>query len=132
MGQVCVLVHGSPLDQGSWDGLVPLLVGGRRVASYDLRGHGSAVGAPLAGSMTDCADDLAERLDLLGITRPHLVGLGRSGGAALRGTVSGPGTTTNPAVYQGHSLPPFAEAARLLEETGPRPAPVIARWFPPR
>ncbi|MEW1616179.1 MULTISPECIES: alpha/beta fold hydrolase [unclassified Streptomyces] len=63
-------MHGSPLDQGSWDGLVPLLVGGRRVVSYDLRGHGSAAGAPPAGSMTDYADDLAELLDLLGITRP--------------------------------------------------------------
>src|SRR4051794_29916299 len=81
-GPAIVLVHGTPLDLRSWDGVATHL-GGRRTIRYDVRGHGAAKGTPVSGP-AELAADLVEVLDRCGIADAHLVGHSWGGQIVLR------------------------------------------------
>ncbi|MGW5852228.1 alpha/beta fold hydrolase [Streptomyces sp. NPDC055254] len=132
-GQPCVLLHGSPLDQHSWDMLVPLLSHDRRVVCYDLRGHGSAATAPIADSVDVFARDLEVLLDSLEVAQAHVVGHSFGGQVAQRFAVRCPSRVHRLTLLctRATPYPAFDEAARELERTGHlEPSTVIARWFP--
>ncbi|ODU01607.1 MAG: hypothetical protein ABS81_20255 [Pseudonocardia sp. SCN 72-86] len=57
-GAPMLLVHGTPLDLTSWDGVVAALPG-RRTVRYDVRGHGAAEGSPV--SWPACSTGMTER-----------------------------------------------------------------------
>jgi 3-oxoadipate enol-lactonase len=71
-GPAVVLVHGTPLELGAWEQLVPLLKQRGRIVRYDLRGHGTAAAEPLPRSYDDLALDLRRLLDSLRIERLRL------------------------------------------------------------
>ncbi|MFF4935070.1 alpha/beta fold hydrolase [Streptomyces griseofuscus] len=126
-------MHGSPLDQHCWDGLVPLLRGKYRVITYDLRGHGSAASASPAVGMRDFTDDLAVLLDELDITRTHLVGHSFGGQVAQRFAIEHPDSVRRLVLLctRATPYPAFHEAARLLEKDGPGASTsAVSRWFP--
>ena len=62
-GEPVVLVHGTPLDLTSWDGVVAA-VPGRRTVRYDVRGHGAAAGTPVPGPQELAADLVARVMGL--------------------------------------------------------------------
>jgi pimeloyl-ACP methyl ester carboxylesterase len=68
------LVHGFPLDHTMWTAQIDGLVDHYRLIAPDLRGFGqSSLGSPDAAagiSMERYADDLAELLNVLGISEP--------------------------------------------------------------
>ncbi|MEU1278023.1 alpha/beta fold hydrolase [Streptomyces sp. NPDC005805] len=133
-GEPCVLLHGSPLDRHSWDALIPYLARDARVIAYDLRGHGTAAGAPPAVSVADYADDLAALLDRLGVDRAHVVGHSFGGEVAQRFALAFPGRVRRLTLLctRATPYPAFREAARLLADSGPAVrVSAVARWFPP-
>ncbi|WP_433456438.1 alpha/beta fold hydrolase (plasmid) [Streptomyces sp. CA-142005] len=133
-GEPYVLVHGSPLDQRAWDGIMPLLATGARVITYDLRGHGTAASAPPARTRDDFVDDLATLLDQLQITTVHLLGHSFGGQIAQLFAARLTGRTRRLALLctRATPFPLFADAASVLEHSGlPDPGPILARWFPP-
>src|SRR5215510_7033795 len=79
-GPVACFTHSLASDGGMWaEQLPPLLAAGYRVLRLDMRGHGGS--DPVAGdySMAQLADDAAEALDFLGISRVHFIGLSIGG-----------------------------------------------------
>jgi 3-oxoadipate enol-lactonase len=77
-----VLVHAFGLDRRMWRDTIAALPTHRRVIAYDLRGHGSASGAPHVRSLQHFAHDLDELLDRLNVERAHVVGLSLGGAIA--------------------------------------------------
>lgn len=67
-----VLIHAFSVDRRMWDAQVEVLRPHYRVLRYDLRGHGTSVGAIEAFS---AVEDLAALLEERGIARATLVGL---------------------------------------------------------
>nr|WP_277349100.1 alpha/beta hydrolase [Streptomyces sp. HNM0575] len=133
-GEPYVLVHGTPLDQRSWDGMVPLLAAGARVITYDLRGHGTAADAPPARTCDDFVDDLTRLLDLMGIEQAHLLGHSFGGQIAQLFAARRAERTRGLVLLctRATPFPAFADAASALEKDGPPDsAAVLARWFPP-
>jgi pimeloyl-ACP methyl ester carboxylesterase len=75
-GDVLVLVHGITGSMRNWALVAPALASGRRVISYDQRGHGlsSDPTPPDDYTLDLLADDLRRLLDGLGVQRFALVG----------------------------------------------------------
>jgi pimeloyl-ACP methyl ester carboxylesterase len=89
-GPAVLLVHALGLDWRMWETVMVALCAGRRVFAYDIRGHGSAAGAPTRFSMADTAADLIGVLDALELDRAHVVGLSYGGGIAQTAAVAHP------------------------------------------
>ena len=77
-GEAVVLIHAFSVDRRMWDAQVEVLRPHYRVLRYDLRGHGTSVGATEPFS---AVEDLAALLEERGIARAALVGL--SNGARI-------------------------------------------------
>lgn len=134
-GPVVVLIHPLGLDHRAWAPVVPKLATGRRVVSYDLRGHGGAAGAD-PYSMADVAADVVGLLDALGVDQAHLAGLSFGGAIAQAAAVAAPervaslallGTTDEP-------MPEVFEARAVAAERdglAAQVAPSLTRWFTP-
>jgi 3-oxoadipate enol-lactonase len=88
-----------------WDLVMPGLSTGRRVFAYDIRGHGSAAGAPVPAAMTDTG------ADLLGVDQAHVVGLSYGGGIAQAAAVTAPDRFASLALLATTDHP-FSRAAR--------------------
>src|SRR5580698_8346254 len=74
------ITHSLASDGGSWAEQVPaLLQAGFRVLRIDMRGHGGS--DPVAGNytMAALADDVAQVLARLGLSRVHYLGLSIGG-----------------------------------------------------
>jgi pimeloyl-ACP methyl ester carboxylesterase len=80
-----VLIHGWPLNGGSWERQsAVLLAAGFRVITYDRRGFGRS-SAPDAGYDYDTlSGDLAKIIDKLALTDATLVGFSMGGGEVAR------------------------------------------------
>src|SRR5271155_3397481 len=79
-GPVVCITHSLASDGGSWaEQVPPLLQAGFRVLRIDMRGHGGS--DPVAGdyTMAALADDVAQVLAGLGLSRVHYIGLSIGG-----------------------------------------------------
>lgn len=134
-GPVVVLVHGTPLDAASWDGVVERLSPHCRVITYDLRGHGSARSSPVPDSYGPLADDLARLLDALEVDRAHVAGHSFGGQVVMSFAAAHPERLTALSVVcsRVRPFPPFAAAADEIDAGGMRAVSeaVIARWWSP-
>ncbi len=134
-GPPVVLVHALGLDWHMWEPVMAGLAAGRRVYTYDVRGHGSATEAPRPSCMDDLATDLFEVMDALGLDCAHVVGLSYGGGIVQTAATLAPArfasmtliATTNVA------FDAFENRARSIEQDGmpAQVAPSLTRWFTP-
>lgn len=134
-GPAVVLIHALGLDWRMWEPLMTALAVGRRVFAYDLRGHGSATGAPPPRTMNDLAADLFRLLDVLGLEQPHVVGLSYGGGIAQTAAIAHPARFLSLSLLATTDFPfeTFEARARAAEADGmaAQIAPSITRWFTP-
>lgn len=134
-GPPVVLLHAGIVDQRSWDGLVPHLVGaGYRAVRYDARGWGRSTTADVAFSNRA---DLVAVLDALRIGRAALVGNSRGGQVALDPAIELPdrvvavvGVAAGLDGFGGHPTPDevavFEEMERLESAEPKDPEAIIA------
>ena len=79
-GTPLLLVHGFPLDHSMWQGQIDALSRDAHVIAPDLRGFGASSVTPGLVTMQRMADDLAEMLASMKVTRPVvLCGLSMGG-----------------------------------------------------
>lgn len=128
-GAPMVLVHGTPLDLTSWDGVVDALAG-RRTIRYDVRGHGAAEGTPVPGAR-ELAADLVAVLDETGVDAAHLVGHSWGGQIVLRAALDHPGRVSRLSVVCSRAapFPAFHDVAAGLRAGTADRAASLARWF---
>lgn len=133
-GPAVVLVHGTPLDAGSWRLIAPALARtGRRVIAYDLRGHGSAAPTRLEPDHALLAADLGRLLDLLAIERAHVVGHSFGAQVAQRFALDLPRRLASLTIVCGRltPFPPFEEVAARVAAAGvgPLAEKLMERWL---
>jgi pimeloyl-ACP methyl ester carboxylesterase len=114
-GDPLVLVHGSWVDGGVWDGILPLLSRSFEVVVYDRRGHSRSSCPPGQGSVRDDVDDLASLIELLDLGPAHVAGASMGGSIALRLAAARPELLRSVTVHE----PPFFDL--LCAEEPPIP-----------
>ena len=133
-GPPLLLIHGTPLDLLAWDPLVPLLVvEGRRVIRYDLRGHGSAADVPVPPSFSELAADVVSLLDALGVESARVIGHSFGGEIAQQLAIDHPGRVASLIVVCSRftPFPAFAAGADALDAGGAEEVDrnAMERWF---
>ena len=113
-GEALFLVHGSWVDGGVWDAVVPLLSSRFELVSYDRRGHSRSSSPPGQGSIRDDVEDLAALIEALGMAPAHVAGASLGGSIALRLAASHPELLRSIAVHE----PPLFDLIDT-EPTGP-------------
>ena len=84
-GQPVVLIHGYPLNSGSWEKQVPaLLKAGYRVIAYDRRGFGKSSQPAIGYNYDTFAEDLHKLVQHLKLRDFVLVGFSMGGGEVAR------------------------------------------------
>src|SRR5690242_1837860 len=83
LGQPVVLLHGYPFNRSLWTEQVGALSNSYRVITPDLRGLGESDSRPGAATMNRMAQDVAELLDHLEVSRAVVGGLSMGGYVAL-------------------------------------------------
>lgn len=87
-----VFHHGLGSTRGIWAGWLPALIGGYRIVTFDMRGHGASArpdaGAKLTLDML--TDDLFAVMDAASTGRVHLVGESIGGTIALNAVLRAP------------------------------------------
>jgi len=80
-----VLIHNDAFSSAVWDSLLPRVLPGRLVVTYDRRGHGASEIPPPSRPFTveDCALDLKGLVDSLRLEQVDLFGYSGGGLAAL-------------------------------------------------
>lgn len=79
-GEPLLLVHGFPLDHSMWQGQIAEFAKDHQVIAPDLRGFGQSDPSSVPLTMQQHADDLAQLLSVLNITKPvTLCGLSMGG-----------------------------------------------------
>jgi 3-oxoadipate enol-lactonase len=135
-GSPVVLLHAICLDWRMWEPVMDALSASRRVFAYDLRGHGSAAGAPAASTVADLATDLVGVLDALGLERAHVAGLSFGGAIAQAAAISHPARFESLALLATGDQPApeaFEDRARAAETEGMAALmpSTLLRWFTP-
>lgn len=85
-GTAVVFAHGFPFDRTMWNASAELISGSARVILPDLRGFGESetrFDGEKTAEMTDYADDIAELLDSMRISRAVFCGLSMGGYIAM-------------------------------------------------
>ncbi|MBN9113480.1 MAG: alpha/beta fold hydrolase [Pseudonocardia sp.] len=128
-GEPVVLVHGTPLDLTSWDGVVAA-VPGRRTVRYDVRGHGAAAGTPVPGPQ-ELAADLVAVLDEVNVEAAHLVGHSWGGEIVLQTALDHPQRVSRLSVVCSRAapFPAFLDVAAGLRAGTADRTVSLARWF---
>src|SRR5918992_858747 len=83
VGQPVVLIHGYPFNRSLWDEQVAALSNSYRIIVPDLRGFGESDASSGPATMNRMAEDLAQLLDHLEISRAVVGGLSMGGYVAL-------------------------------------------------
>lgn len=83
-GEPLVLIHGSWVDGGVWDAVLPLLSRSFDVVAYDRRGHSRSSCPPGQGTVRDDVDDVASLIQVLELGPTHVAGASFGGSIALR------------------------------------------------
>ncbi|KAA8997660.1 alpha/beta fold hydrolase [Affinibrenneria salicis] len=130
-----VLVHALGLDWRMWREVIPLLSTRFRVIAYDLRGFGSAAGAPVANGLETYALDLADLLDKLGIQKAHIAGLSLGGSIAQKLALIDPARFLTLTIIASTAWPFEAFNQRAISATqdgmDAQVIPSLTRWFRP-
>ncbi|NUS00266.1 MAG: alpha/beta fold hydrolase [Kribbellaceae bacterium] len=131
-----VLLHSLGLDQRMWDPVVDRLAVGRRVFTYDLRGHGTAAEPPRPFTLRDAAADLIAVLDELALETAHVVGLSYGGAIAQVAAIEAPGRFASLSLLAttDRAFPEVFEQRAASAEVDGMAAQVdetLARWFTP-
>ena len=79
-----VLIHGAWGDHHNWDDVVPSLAEGRRVLTYDRRGHSQSERLPAQGSIEEDVADLKGLLSQMNLAPAHVVGNSFGASIALK------------------------------------------------
>jgi 3-oxoadipate enol-lactonase len=82
-GKPLVLLHGYPLDHRIWDGLVPLLEHDFQLIIPDLRGFGQSKPIQDRCSISEMADDIAELIGHLDLSKVLIAGHSMGGYVSL-------------------------------------------------
>jgi pimeloyl-ACP methyl ester carboxylesterase len=109
-GPDLVMLHGLASNLAFWYlRVVPLLAKEFRITVYDLRGHGESDMPARGYTSADMAADLEGLLNLLGISRVHLVGHSFGGAVALHYAVVHPERVRSLTLVDCrlHALQPF-------------------------
>ncbi|HEY7668317.1 MAG TPA: alpha/beta hydrolase [Actinomycetota bacterium] len=120
-GPPLVLLHGYVGDaRGTWGRQIEDLSDAFTVVAWDGPGTGRSSDPPETFRLPDFADCLAEFVNVLGLVRPHVVGLSFGGGLALELYRRHPGVPASlvlAGAYAGWagSLPPATVAERLQQ-----------------
>ncbi|MFD0684944.1 alpha/beta fold hydrolase [Actinomadura fibrosa] len=134
-GPTVILSHSLGVDWRMWEPVMERLSHGRRVLAYDMRGHGSAAGAPRPFTMDDTARDLLGVLDAFDADTAHVVGLSMGGGVAQTVAVRAPERVASLALLAttDYPFPAFEDRARSAEADGMEAqiVPTLTRWFTP-
>lgn len=83
VGRPVVLIHGYPFNRSLWNEQVAALSNSYRIITPDLRGFGESDSSPGPATMNRMAQDVAQLLDHLEITRAVIGGLSMGGYVAL-------------------------------------------------
>ena len=135
-GPPVVLLHSLGLDQRMWDPVVDRLAAGRRVFTYDLRGHGTAAGSSGPFTLRDIAADLIAVLDEFALETAHVVGLSYGGAIAQVAAIESPGRFASLSLLAttDRAFPEVFEQRAAGAEADGMAAQVdqsLARWFTP-
>lgn len=87
-GDTLVLIHAGIAHLGMWEAQMPAFTSHFRVIRHDVRGFGETPDPP--GQYTD-HEDLKSLLDLLGVTRAHVLGISHGGRIAIDFALTYPG-----------------------------------------
>jgi len=99
-GDPLVLVHGSWVDSGVWEAVLPTLARSFDVVSYDRRGHSRSSCPPGEGSIRDDVEDLAGLIELLGLSPACVAGASLGGSITLRLAAARPELVRSAAVHE--------------------------------
>ena len=138
-GSVVCFTHSLASDAGMWaEQVPPLLAAGYRILRLDMRGHGGS--DPVAGdyTMVQLADDAAEALDFLGITRVHFIGLSiggmlgqafaiKHGQRLLSAMLCDTSPQTPPGAHEAWA--PRIGAVKAANSVAPLADATMERWF---
>lgn len=118
-GEPLVLLHGVTGSETMWRNVVPLLASRHDAIALTELGHRGGTPAPAGRPTTvsDVVDDVARRLDDLGLERPHLAGNSLGGWVALELARRGRAATVcalSPGGCWGPGGPELADAASRL------------------
>ena len=83
VGRPIVLIHGYPFNRSLWNEQVAALSNSYRIIVPDLRGFGESESSPGPATMNRMAEDVAQLMDHLEITRAVVGGLSMGGYVAL-------------------------------------------------
>lgn len=137
-GPPLVMLHGGLSDHREWRRQVDGLSDEFTVVAWDAPGCGGSSDPPESFRMPDYADCLAAFVELLGLGRPHMLGLSWGSTLALelyRRHPSIPRTLVLTAAYAGWagSLPATVVTERLqtsLRDLALSPEPLVRTWLP--
>jgi pimeloyl-ACP methyl ester carboxylesterase len=101
-GDPLILIHGGLVSSAMWQAMLPHLVDGFRVITPDIRGHGRSTNPAGELSYPLIADDVAELIGALGLTRPVVGGWSDGGQVALELGVRHPGVAGGLIVGAGY------------------------------
>lgn len=88
---VVLCLHSLFLDHMMFDAFAEAVQGRLRVVRPDFRGQGSSPAADDTVTMEQCADDVLDVVDALGLTRVHVVAQSMGGDVAVRVAARRPG-----------------------------------------
>jgi 3-oxoadipate enol-lactonase len=130
-----VLLHALGLDHRMWSRVIPHLAAHYRVIALDLRGFGTAAGAPIVPDPAHYAADIAGLIERLGIGQAHVTGLSLGGSIALELGLQRPDLVAGLTIIAATawSFPAFEERAQAAEQEGleAQIVPSLTRWFRP-
>ena len=120
-GRGFVLAHGLASNARLWDGVARELAdAGHPVAAVDQRGHGRSSKPDAGYDLPTVADDLARLIDVLGWSRPVVVGQSWGGNVVVELAARHPGLTAGIGCVDGGFIdlqsrfPEWEECARAL------------------
>ena len=99
-GPPVIVIHSEGRDHHEWDAMVRLLAQGRRVTSYDRRGHGQSERTGATGSIRGDVADLAVLIEQLGLARVHVVGAASGATIALQLVIQRPDLVASAAAHE--------------------------------